>query len=159
MQTQNMWGIFTVQMQKKEVLFSLFFFFLTHSTKVCRWMNLLKWLFRVWRGRCLGSELCDFSSITTWDMRSSVGRQSGCATTTTTTTTTRVLTLSNNGLKVATPVSLFPSASKWPHLCHCSHRPQSGHTCVTVPISLKVATPVSLFLSAMRQAKKWLLLK
>ena len=58
-------------------------------------MSLLKWLFRVWRGRCLGRELCDFGSVTTWDMRASVGRQSGCATTTTTTTTTRVLTLSN----------------------------------------------------------------
>ena len=48
----------------------------------------------VWRGRCLGSELCDFGSITAWDMRTSIGRQSGCATTTTTTTTICVLTLS-----------------------------------------------------------------
>ena len=63
-------------------------------------MNLLKWLLRVWRGRCLGSELCDFGSVTAWDMRTSVGRQSGCATTTTTTTTTHVLTLCILKMKV-----------------------------------------------------------
>ena len=56
-------------------------------------MNLLKWLFCVkgqvfrWRSVRLGLRYA-------WDMRTSVGRQSGCATTTTTTTTTRVLTLS-----------------------------------------------------------------
>ena len=54
----------------------------------------------VWRGRCLGSDLrlsVRLRLCYTWDMRTSVGRQSGCATTTTTTTTTttRVLTLSS----------------------------------------------------------------
>ena len=38
------------------------------------------------------------------DMRTSVGRQSGCATTTTTTTTTRVLTLSKDTLPLPLPL-------------------------------------------------------
>ena len=49
----------------------------------------------VWRGRCIGSDLSVRLRLRyAWNMRTSVGRQSGCATTTTTTTTTRVLTLS-----------------------------------------------------------------
>ena len=94
----------------------------------------------VWRGRCLGSDLSVRLRLRyAWNMRTSVGRQSGCATTTTTTTTTRVLTLSTVsayacsrsvfccrcGSSIFSPASgrnlewLGSTHSAWPHTQVC----------------------------------------